>query len=116
VYRVVRDIYRETVAHARPGAIASDIFSFARSAFLDAGLTGMPAIAGHSVGCWWHQQPPYVVLGDEGALEPGMVIAFEPHIPPYHIQDMVLVTDDAPENLSPLMGTDEMLVIATATG
>jgi Xaa-Pro aminopeptidase len=114
-YRVIRDIYRETIARARPGAIASDIFSFARSAFLEAGLTGMPAIAGHSVGCWWHQQPPYLVSGDEGVLESGMVIAFEPHVPPYHIQDMVLVTDDAPENLSPVIDTDEMLVIASAT-
>jgi Xaa-Pro aminopeptidase len=110
-YRAVREIYRETVARARSGAIAAEIFEFARSAFDADGLSGMPPIAGHSVGCWWHQQPPFIVAGDESALEPGMVLAFEPHIPPYHIQDMVLVTNDEPENLSPLLDTDAMFVI-----
>jgi Xaa-Pro aminopeptidase len=110
-YRAVRDIYRSAVSKARPGAVARDIFEFARRGFSEAGLSGMPPIAGHGVGCWWHQQPPYIVSGDQSVLEPGMVVAFEPHIAPYHIQDMVLVTEDAPENLSPLFDTDEMLVV-----
>ena len=39
-----------------------------------------------------------------------MVVALEPHIGYWHLQDTVLVTDDAPKLLSPLMSTDEMLV------
>lgn len=113
-YDAVLEIYRETVSLARPGAVTGHIFEFAHEAFSNARLSGMPPIAGHGVGCWWHQQPPFVVPGDETVLEPGMVLAFEPHIPPYHIQDMVLVTEDRPQNLSPLFRTDEMFVIDTA--
>ncbi len=43
-------------------------------------------------------------------LEKGMVVALEPHIGYFHLQDMVLITDDAPRLLSPLINTDEMLV------
>jgi len=39
-----------------------------------------------------------------------MVVALEPHIGHWHLQDMVLITDDAPLLLSPLINTDEMLV------
>ena len=35
-------------------------------------------------------------------LEEGMVVALEPHIGYWHLQDMVLVTDNAPRLLSPL--------------
>ena len=43
-------------------------------------------------------------------LEERMVVALEPLIGYWHLQDMILVTDDAPMLLSPLMGTDEMLI------
>jgi len=39
-----------------------------------------------------------------------MVVALEPHIGHWHLQDMVLVTDAAPLLLSPLINTDEMMV------
>ena len=39
-----------------------------------------------------------------------MVVALEPHIGPWHLQDMVLITDGAPRLLSPLINTDEMMV------
>ena len=43
-------------------------------------------------------------------LEEGMVVALEPHIGYWHLQDMALVTDGEPRLLSPLINTDEMLV------
>jgi hypothetical protein len=39
-----------------------------------------------------------------------MVVALEPHIGHWHLQDMVLVTDAAPLLLSALINTDEMMV------
>ena len=80
-------------------------------AFADAGFPGRVGIAGHSVGAWWHQQPPFLVPSDPTVIEAGMVLAFEPHVDYYHIQDMFLITDDGTELLSPLMSTDEMLVV-----
>lgn len=110
-YQAVRDIYRATVARARPGVRACDVHAFAADAFRDAGYPGRVAIAGHSVGAWWHQQPPYLVPADDTPIEAGMVLAFEPHVNEYHIQDMFLITAQGQENLSPLFGTDAMLVV-----
>ena len=58
----------------------------------------------------WHQQEPYMVPSSDRVLEKGMVVALEPHIGYWHLQDMVLVTGDGPCLLSPLINTDEMLV------
>ena len=68
------------------------------------------SLAGHGVGAWWHQQEPYMVPSSDRVLEEGMVVALEPHIGYWHLQDMVLVTPDGPRLLSPLISTDEMMV------
>ena len=109
-YRTIRDIYRATVDQVRPGVAASAVHAFATQAFADAGYPGRVAIAGHSVGPWWHQQPPFLVPSDHAPIEAGMVLALEPHVNEYHLQDMFLITEDGNELLSPLMSTDEMLV------
>ena len=109
-YRVTRDIYRATIDRCRPGAKASDIYHFANDSFHQAGFQGNVSLAGHGVGAWWHQQEPYMVPSSDRVLEKGMVVALEPHIDYWHLQDMVLVTDDGPRLLSPLINTDEMLV------
>ena len=109
-YRVTRDIYRATIDRCRPGANASAIYHFANDSFHQAGFQGNVSLAGHGVGAWWHQQEPYMVPSSDRVLEKGMVVALEPHIGYWHLQDMVLVTDDGPSLLSPLINTDEMLV------
>ncbi len=109
-YRIHRDIYRATIENCRPGAMASDIYHFASNAFNDAGIEGKINIAGHGVGAWWHQQEPYMVPSGRHTLEKGMVVALEPHIGHWHLQDMVLITDGTPRLLSPLINTDEMMV------
>ena len=109
-YRVTRDIYRATIDRCRPGAKASDIYHFANDSFHQAGFQGNVSLAGHGVGAWWHQQEPYMVPSSDRVLEKGMVVALEPHIGYWHLQDMVLVTEDGPRVLSPLINTDEMVV------
>ena len=110
-YETVRDIYRATVAEARPGVRACDVHRFAQEAFAQAGLGGRVAIAGHSVGAWWHQQAPYLVPACDTPIEAGMVLAFEPHVNEFHLQDMFLIGVDGQENLSPLFATDAPLVV-----
>ena len=109
-YNIHRDIYRATIDNCRPGTRASDIYHFASKAFNDAGIEGKINIAGHGVGAWWHQQEPYMVPAGRHTLETGMVVALEPHIGHWHLQDMVLITDGTPKLISPLINTDEMLV------
>ena len=109
-YRVVRDIYRATIERCRPGVPTRDIYHFANDRFQNAGFQGNVSLAGHGVGAWWHQQEPYMVPSSNRVLEKGMVVALEPHIGYWHLQDMVLITEDSPKLLSPLISTDEMLV------
>ena len=110
VYQVTLDIYRATIEKCLPGARTSDIYHFANDRFHDAGFQGNVSLAGHGVGAWWHQQEPYMVPSSNRVLEEGMVVALEPHIGYWHLQDMVLVTPDGPRLLSPLINTDEMMV------
>ena len=110
VYQVTLDIYRATIEKCLPGARTSDIYHFANDRFHDAGFQGNVSLAGHGVGAWWHQQEPYMVPSSNRVLEEGRVVALEPHIGYWHLQDMVLVTPDGPRLLSPLISTDEMMV------
>ena len=110
MYQATRDIYRATIERCVPGASTSDIYHFANDPFHAAGFQGNVALAGHGVGAWWHQQEPYMVPSSSRVLEVGMVVALEPHIGYWHLQDMVLVTDDIPKLLSPLISTDEMMI------
>lgn len=63
-------------------------------------------LIGHSVGTWWHQQEPSLRRKSGHVLEEGMVLALEPHVNFWHVQDMVLVTKDAPLLLLPRFNTD----------
>ena len=109
-YESVRDIYRMTIDQCRVGVKGSAIYQFASDKFRDAGFQGRVALAGHGVGAWWHQQQPYLVGTCEYELEEGMVLALEPHVGYWHLQDMILVTGDGPQLLSTRFNTDEMLV------
>ena len=79
--------------------------------FAGHGFPYTSALAGHGVGAWWHQQEPVIARGSAIALEGGMVLALEPALGYWHLQDMVVVRAGAPELISDKMSTDEMFVI-----
>jgi Xaa-Pro aminopeptidase len=49
--------------------------------------------------------------GSDIVLEAGMVLALEPHKDHWHVQDMILVREGAPELLSDSFNTDEAVVV-----
>jgi len=106
-YRVIRDIYRASAELCRVGATADQIYRDVVEKFAAAGLRYTTILAGHSVGCWWHQQEPIIARGNMRRLEEGMVIAMEPHVNHWHIQDMFVIRADGPELLSSKLNTDE---------
>jgi Xaa-Pro aminopeptidase len=107
-YRVVRDIYRASADQCRVGKTADEIYRNVVDRFSAAGMQYTTLLAGHSVGCWWHQQEPVIARGNLRRLEDGMVIAMEPHINHWHIQDMFIVREQGPELLSDKFNTDEL--------
>lgn len=107
-YRVVRDIYRASADQCRVGKTADEIYRNIVDRFSAAGMQYTTLLAGHSVGCWWHQQEPIIARGNLRRLESGMVIAMEPHVNHWHIQDMFIVRENGPELLSDKFNTDEL--------
>ena len=107
---VVRDEAGFRYYHWEHGWIG-DIYDATVAAFTEDGWKFESLLVGHGVGAWWHQQEPILRRGSEIVLEDRMVLALEPHIGHWHIQDMVVVRPDGPELISDKMSTDEPFVV-----
>jgi Xaa-Pro aminopeptidase len=110
-YVIMRDIYRRTIEQCRVGVPASAIHAFAAEQFRRHGYGDRVSLVGHGVGPWWHQQEPYLVSTCQQPLEDGMVLALEPHVGYWHLQDLIVITRDGPQLLSDRFNTDDMFVI-----
>ena len=92
-----------------PGKTAAEIYQFVVEKFeAAAGMAYKSMLAGHNVGGWWHQQEPVIARGNPRVLEEGMVIAMEPHVNHWHIQDMFVICADGLELISDKFSTDEI--------
>ena len=110
-YAKYHDIYLATADRLRPGVAVGELYDFVVQMFAKAGWAYSAGLVGHSIGPWWHQQEPIFCRGGRQALEPGMVVALEPYLTHWHCQDIFLITQHAPELLSPDFDTRQMLVI-----
>jgi Xaa-Pro aminopeptidase len=109
-YAINLEIHRNTLDRCRAGARVHDLWQKTMSEYAAVGWPDHHMLIGHGVGAWWHQQEPILRRKSELVLEKGMVLALEPHVNFWHVQDMVLVTDGAPVLLSPKFNTDEPFV------
>ncbi|MGE0751001.1 MAG: M24 family metallopeptidase [Variibacter sp.] len=110
-YAHYHEIYRETAERLRPGATTGELYEFVVRRFAKIGWSYTVGLVGHSIGAWWHQQNPIFCPGNTVPLQMGMVVALEPIVDHWHCQDIFLITDGAPELLSPDFDTTEMFVI-----
>jgi Xaa-Pro aminopeptidase len=109
-YAINLEVHRKTIDRCRAGARVHDLWQFTMSEYRKAGWPDHHMLIGHGVGPWWHQQEPILRRKSEHVLEAGMVLALEPHVNFWHVQDIVLVTEGAPVLLSPKFNTDEPFV------
>lgn len=110
-YAIARQVYGLTMDRCRPGVRVGDLYESVVREYARHGWNYTTALVGHGVGCWWHQQEPILRRGSDVVLEEGMVLALEPYLGHWHIQDMVVVRRDGPELISDRLPTDRMLVI-----
>ena len=104
-YAIVQAANEAGRAAAMPGATAESVDIAARQVFLDAGYGDlMRHRTGHGIGLEAHEAP-YIVIGNQRVLEPGMVFTIEPGI--YRdgelgvrIEDNILITEDGSESLT----------------
>lgn len=114
-YEKARDIHQLAFERLVPGALAADLFHASRKDMAERGVDTRGAHVGHSTGISLHENPRLQAI-DRTVLEPGMVIASEPLIVDpdrcvYHLEDLVLVTEQGPELLSDRTNTDQLIRI-----
>ena len=108
-------VHVRTIEAIRPGIRASDLYGICENLYEEIGLPFWMAHIGHGLGLGLHERPmlnPYV----DQELLPGMVLCIEPaHLEPgvagYHLEDLVLVTDDGVRPLSDVHRWSELFVI-----
>lgn len=105
-------VHRGLIDRCRAGAGVHDLWAWTMGEYKKAGWPDHHMLIGHGVGCWWHQQEPIMRRKSPHVLEEGMVVALEPHVNFWHVQDMILVKNGAPELLSPKFNTDRAFVAA----
>jgi Xaa-Pro dipeptidase len=102
VVQRANEVGRQT---ARPGFTCESVDMATRQVFIDAGYEQLIRHrTGHGLGMEAHEAP-YIVIGNQRVLEPGMVFTIEPGI--YRmgeigvrIEDNMLITEDGAESLT----------------
>ena len=110
-YAINIEVHRKTIDRCRAGAGVHDLWQACMDDYKKRGWPHNYMLIGHGVGPWWHQQEPILRRKSELVLEEGMVLALEPHVNFWHVQDMILVRNGAPLLLSPKFNTDEPFVV-----
>ncbi len=104
-YRVLEAAQDAAVQSVRPGVTAASIDAAARTIIENAGYgAAFMHRTGHGIGLDAHEQP-YIVAGNEMAIETGMAFSIEPgiYLPGrwgMRIEDIVAVTTDGVERLN----------------
>ncbi|MCH9046091.1 MAG: pyridoxal-phosphate dependent enzyme [SAR324 cluster bacterium] len=110
LYAEYRDVYLRVIAHCQPGVTAGEVHAYSIGEFEKRGWVEKSLLVGHSVGAWWHQQEPILTKGSEIVLEEGMVLAVEPHLDHWSIQDLIVVRAGGPELLSDKFRTEKPFI------
>lgn len=115
IYDRLYQTHLETLDAIRPGLRAGDLFAVCEAAYQKVGLPFQMAHIGHGLGLGLHEYPMLKPTTDE-LLQPGMVLCIEPaYLDPdvagYHIEDLVLVTDEGREVLTDFERAHEPQVI-----
>ena len=113
-YDVLRRAQAQAVDAVRPGVTCASVDEAARDVITDAGY-GERFIhrTGHGIGLETHEHP-YIVVGNDLVLEPGMAFSVEPgiYLPGRHgarIEDVVVCTADGVEPLN--VSTHDVVVV-----
>jgi Xaa-Pro aminopeptidase len=116
LYHRIHDIHEETIRAVRPGVRAGDIYRVAANAFEKRGLTLKTPHVGHGFGIGGSHEEPILHPFNEEILQSGFALSIEPicmdpQLGGYHIEDLLLVTEDGPRKLSTATDPSEPFII-----
>jgi Xaa-Pro aminopeptidase len=112
-YELTLDIHRKTIDRCRAGITAGEVYAFVAAEFKKKGIDYTASLVGHGMGPWFHQQEPVLRRNSDIVLEKGMILAVEPQRLHWHLQDLVLIGDGAPQLLSDKFPTNQPFVVET---
>ena len=115
-YRRLREAQRQTIAAARPGIRAGDLYGVCRRALEERALSVTSQSVGHGFGIGMHEFP-VLHASEKAEIRPNMVLSIEPAVCDsegylYHLEDTLVVTDGAPRMLTTAMETEDLFVIS----
>jgi Xaa-Pro aminopeptidase len=115
-YRRFRDAQLSTLHHLRPGLTGADVYRHCREAFRQRGLTLQAPHVGHGVSRRGGHESPMLHERNSEVLRPDMLIAVEPILRGgrdrrYHLEDLVLITENGSSILTPWETTKEMIAV-----
>lgn len=115
IYNRLVEIHGETIEMARPGNKACDLYNRAKEGYGKRDIPFSSPHAGHGIGLNLHEEPFLTELNTV-TFQPNMVICVETRVrwvqkEGYHIEDLVLITEGAPEIMTLYFDGSEMLVI-----
>ncbi len=115
IYDRLMEVHKATIEAMRPGVPASEVFDVAAQGYRRVDIPFGLAFAGHGVGLYIHESP-MLAANDHTMLQPNMVFAVETRVrwpgeQGFHIEDMVVISDDGPEIVTTFMNTNELMVL-----
>jgi len=115
IYRRLVEIHAETIAMARPGIRACDLFSTAVKSYATHDISFKLPHAGHGFGLEGHEKPLLNAL-EQTVFKPNMMLCIETRVrwlgkEGYHIEDLILITEQGPQVLTRFFDSQEMLEI-----
>ena len=90
-YARLLDVHCALLERCRPPMLGSEVHALVGELFAKQGMDYRGKIAGHGIGPWMHQQYPTIAAGSSDPIEPGMVVAIEPYVGSWHLQDVILI-------------------------
>ena len=114
-YRKLRGIYDEVIATMTVGRPVNVLYETCRAGFEREGLRFFMPHIGHSIGVELHEAP-MVEPKEKTVLQENMVFNIEPFFRDaigqgYHVEDLILITEDGPRVLSGRLAAEELPVI-----
>ncbi|HIC88820.1 MAG TPA: aminopeptidase P family protein, partial [Anaerolineae bacterium] len=115
IYNRLVEIHAETIKMARPGNRACDLYNKAKEEYAKRGIPFSLPHAGHGIGLEGHEVPLLTAL-DTTEFKPNMTICVETRVrwvqkEGYHIEDLILITDEGPKILTTYFDSGEIFVV-----
>lgn len=104
IYKFMYEVHEKLIDMMRPGVAVSELYNACKRMYDERGAWFERPHIGHSLGIGLHEYPMINPFTHE-ELQPGMTMAIEPNymvpgVEKYHLEDLVLITEDKAEVLS----------------